>query len=419
MLTRVSRPIVAGLAASVLIAFPAAQVQTFSVTVHVHDGTLRSLNSLAPDDIEVRIDGKARPVRSVRPAGPFSLLLLLDTSASMSDAIPPSELTEAVAGIAGRLRPADQLRVAAFSTSVEMGPAFGSRLEAITGFLKTLSYNGATRVYDALDTSLTTLERQPGRRIIVVLSDGSDTASRMSGDEVLRRALRRDVQVWALLRSARLPGVKRRDPDRMFMQIVQDTGGMSVQLKEPLTLVSALADVLRYAREQYVLGVDAAAFDRDTHRVDVRTRRPGLTLHAPRSVALTIPCVECAVTGNSDPAPAAVRQPSATAPMPSFWDPVTGAAIGGPGVVAPKAVYSPPPPYTSSALKDRITGEVFMEVVVDETGRVQRARVTRSVRTDLDDSALATVKTWRFEPARKDGQAVAARLVVTMSFNVR
>ena len=60
-----------------------------------------------------------------------------------------------------------------------------------------------------------------------------------------------------------------------------------------------------------------------------------------------------------------------------------------------------------------------MEAVVDETGRVQRARVTRSLRADLDDNAVATLKTWRFEPARRDGQAVPAQIVVTMSFNVK
>jgi TonB family protein len=104
---------------------------------------------------------------------------------------------------------------------------------------------------------------------------------------------------------------------------------------------------------------------------------------------------------------------------PSFWDPATGAAISGPGVVGPKAVYRPIADYAQSALKDRITGEVFMEAVVDENGRVQSVRVTRSLRADLDDRAVATLKTWRSEPARKDGQALPARIIVTMTFNLK
>jgi Ca-activated chloride channel family protein len=521
MLTKVSRLIVAGLAAGWSIAFLAAQVPTFSVIVHVHDDTLRSPNSLAPDDIEVRLDGKPRPIRLVHSAGPFSLLLLLDTSASMGGVVPPSELAEAVTAVAAQLRPAEHLRLAAFNSGFEMGPDFGSPFTTSSDFLKTRSYNGATRLYDALDTSLATLERQPGRRVIVVLSDGSDNASRINGGDVLKHALRGDVQVWALLRSDRLGGRERR-PDASFMRIVQDTGGVSVQPKGA-DLSSSLSDVVRYLREQYTLEVDAAPFDRDVHRVAVRARRPGLTVRAPRSVALAIPCVECAVPGQTGSPPAGVleaptlvsppegavltffprlidfvwtavpdavryrievdcygccaterwcsevnpsavqmrevpvpkstvdfpgNQPGrwrvcgidargqpgpktawrqftfyrpavpAVAP-PSFKDPASGGMVSGPGVVGPRVLYSPPPAYTQAAMKDRITGEVFMEAVVDETGRVRSARVTKSLRADLDDSAVATLKTWRFEPARKDGQAVAAQLTVTMSFNLK
>ena len=513
--------ILAGFAASSLIAFLSAQVPTFSLVVHVHDETLRSPSGLDADDFEVRIDDKARPIRSVRPAGPFSLLLLLDTSASMSRVVPPAELAEAVTAVVAQLRPAETFRAAAFNSDLEMGPDFGSSVATVSDFLRKLSYRSATRLYDALYTSLATMERQPGRRIIVVLSDGSDTDSRRTGDDVLMRARRSDVQVWAVVPSGRLRGVKGQGADGPFMRIIQDTGGVYVQSKDSVDLASSLSDVVKYLREQYALDVDAASSDRNVHRVAVRIKRPGLTLRAPRSVALAVPCADCAMPATSgsaaavgleapallsppegavltlfprlidfewtpvagaaryrievdcyhccatdkwcsDMKPSAVQmrevaattfttefpgnQPGrwricaidaqgrtgaktawrqftfyypavpAVAP-PSFRDPSTGAAITGPGVVGPKAVYRPTAPYPQSALKDRITGEVFMEVVVDENGRVQSVRVTRSVRPDLDDSAVATLKTWRFEPARKDGQAVPAQVIVTMSFN--
>jgi Ca-activated chloride channel homolog len=513
--------ILAGFAASGLAALLVAQSPAFSLVVHVHDETLRSPNGLDPGDFEVRIDGKPRTIRSIRPAGPFSLLLLLDTSASMSGVGAPSAVAEALAAVAMQLRPAERLRVGAFNSDVEMGPDFGSALPAISAYLKTLSYRGATRLYDALDAGFTTLERQPGRRILVVLSDGSDTDSRRSSDELLMRARRSDVQVWALIQTG--ARVKGRNADRAFLRIIQETGGVSVQLKDSADLASSLSEVVKYLHEQYALEVEGAAFDRNAHRVDVRVKRPGLTLRAPQSVALTTPCLECAAVPTSGPAPVAaleapvlvsppegavltffprlidlewrpvpgaaryrvevdchdccavdkwcsevnaaavqtreVSEPKLTtnfpgnqagrwrvcaidaqgrsgaktswrqftffrpgipsSPQPSFKDPATGAVITGPGVVGPRATYSPSPRYTQSALKDRITGEVFMEFVVDENGRVQSVRVTRSLRADLDDSAVATLKTWRFEPARKDGRAVPSQLVVTMSFNLQ
>ena len=104
---------------------------------------------------------------------------------------------------------------------------------------------------------------------------------------------------------------------------------------------------------------------------------------------------------------------------PSFQDPATGQMVSGPGVAGPRAVYSPSASYPQAALKDRITGEVTLSAVVDENGRVQTVSVRRSLRADLDDSAMATLKTWRFEPARKDGRAMAARIDVTMTFNLK
>jgi TonB family protein len=103
----------------------------------------------------------------------------------------------------------------------------------------------------------------------------------------------------------------------------------------------------------------------------------------------------------------------------SFRDPVTGAAITGSGVSAPSAIYSPPAPYPRSALSERIGGQVLMDVVVDAEGRVQTARVIKSLRKDFDDSAIEAVKTWRFEPARRDGRAVPALITISMDFSVR
>lgn len=161
------------------------------------------------------------------PAGPFSLLLLLDTSASMSRVVPPAELAEAVTAVVAQLRPAETLRAAAFNSDLEMGPDFGSSVATVSDFLRKLSYRSATRLYDALDTSLATMERQPGRRIIVVLSDGSDTDSRRTGDDVRMRAPRSNVQVWAVAPSGRLRGVKGQGADGPLMRIIQDTGGVT------------------------------------------------------------------------------------------------------------------------------------------------------------------------------------------------
>jgi TonB family protein len=90
----------------------------------------------------------------------------------------------------------------------------------------------------------------------------------------------------------------------------------------------------------------------------------------------------------------------------------------GDGVAFPKLVYSPGPPYTDEARKAKVSGIVLLNILVGADGLVHEASVRRSLRPDLDESALRTVKTWRFEPGRKDGQPVAVQVTVEVSFNV-
>lgn len=90
----------------------------------------------------------------------------------------------------------------------------------------------------------------------------------------------------------------------------------------------------------------------------------------------------------------------------------------GPGIVMPKPIYHPEPSYTDAARKAKVSGTVVLSFTVTSEGRVDAVRVERSLRSDLDEQALATVSTWRFEPGTKDGIPVPVRLNVEVSFKL-
>ncbi|HEY1272986.1 MAG TPA: energy transducer TonB [Terriglobales bacterium] len=91
--------------------------------------------------------------------------------------------------------------------------------------------------------------------------------------------------------------------------------------------------------------------------------------------------------------------------------------VGG-GVSAPRAVYSPDPEYSEEARKAKYQGTVVLWMVVGPDGRAREIRVQRSVGMGLDEKAIEAVKTWKFEPARKDGQPVAVQINVEVSFRL-
>lgn len=90
----------------------------------------------------------------------------------------------------------------------------------------------------------------------------------------------------------------------------------------------------------------------------------------------------------------------------------------GAGVSAPRAIYDPDPDYSEEARKARYQGSVQLNVIVDSTGHPRDIKVSRSLGMGLDEKAVNAVKTWRFEPAMKDGHPVAVQINVEVFFHL-
>lgn len=78
----------------------------------------------------------------------------------------------------------------------------------------------------------------------------------------------------------------------------------------------------------------------------------------------------------------------------------------------------PDPSYSDEARKTKYQGTIATTIVVDPTGRVRMIRVTRPLGMGLDEQAEATISTWKFDPAEKDGIPVAVQLNVEVSFHL-
>lgn len=91
--------------------------------------------------------------------------------------------------------------------------------------------------------------------------------------------------------------------------------------------------------------------------------------------------------------------------------------VGG-GVSAPRILYAPDPDYSEEARKAKYQGTVVLWVVVGPDGRPRDIRVQRSLGLGLDEKAMEAVRTWKFEPARKDGQPVAVQINVEVNFRL-
>jgi len=87
------------------------------------------------------------------------------------------------------------------------------------------------------------------------------------------------------------------------------------------------------------------------------------------------------------------------------------------GVTPPKATHSPDPPYPDLPVDTEPRGVVVMLIGVNAHGHVGPVQVVRSSAPVFEKSAVATVKTWKFRPARKDGKPIPVQVTVEMSFS--
>ncbi len=91
--------------------------------------------------------------------------------------------------------------------------------------------------------------------------------------------------------------------------------------------------------------------------------------------------------------------------------------VGG-GVTAPRAIYAPDPEFSEEARKAKHQGTVVLFLIVDRNGRTHDIRVQRSLGMGLDEKAIEAISRWRFDPARKDGVAVAVQINVEVNFRL-
>lgn len=88
----------------------------------------------------------------------------------------------------------------------------------------------------------------------------------------------------------------------------------------------------------------------------------------------------------------------------------------GPGVTPPRVTHQVAPNPDSGAAGFRVSGTVVIGLVVSSKGLPRGVHVVRSLDKDLDKNAVEAVEQWRFEPARKAGDAVAVRITVEIRF---
>jgi Ca-activated chloride channel family protein len=259
--------------------------QLVSVFATVTDGQGRLVPNLLIDDFEVLDNDKPQTlVFFQNEVQPITVVVMLDTSGSMTSSI--GLLKAAAEQFVLRLLPEDKGRIGAFADNIQLSSRFTSDRDELVGAVKDIDYGNGTRLWDAVGMSLDELKGKPGRRVVLVFTDGDDTASRTRLGTVIDRGRAEEVMIYAIgLSSHYFDGQRmvNSKPDSGLKKIADETGGGFFELKNTSDLAPTFTRVAQELHSQYVLGFTPMQLDGRVHKLTVRMKQPGMTARARRS----------------------------------------------------------------------------------------------------------------------------------------
>jgi Ca-activated chloride channel family protein len=306
--------------------------RTVAVFATVTTAAGRLVPDLSRDDFTIEDNGKRQMLTVFsNDIQPITIVMLLDRSGSMK---PNFDLEEQAAeAFVGAMGPADKARIGSFATHVQIDPPeFTSDRDALLKILRNdLQADGPTPLWNAVNTGIDKLLLEPGRRVVLVFTDGVDMPLNFSNGnkslkDVMKRAEEQDIMVYAIGlagengmpsggrtpdRSGRggfgapdpfggLGGrgvggssggrLELEKPDEGLPKIAAATGGGYFELMSARNLPATFARVAEELHHQYALGFTPEKLDGKPHDLTVRLSRPDLTARArKRYVASKVP----------------------------------------------------------------------------------------------------------------------------------
>ncbi len=276
-----------------------AQVPTFragvslvSVNAVVKDRRGRNVRNLTRDDFQILENGAARPIVDFgfSDQGPVSFGVLVDQSGSMKLSNNLEAAREVIRHLLAWFDPGkDEVALFAFDQHLREVQPFTTSASVIVDALPKLSAYGSTALYDAIASTARRLESRPSpRRAIIVVTDGVDTASSQTVENVSGIASAIDVPVYVVVVTSpanhpqRGSTPLRTDGEPITTKLANLaywTGGDMLIASTPAETSVIARRLVVDLRHQYQLAFESSTHA-GWHQVAVRTRNPDLQVRA-------------------------------------------------------------------------------------------------------------------------------------------
>ncbi len=258
------------------------EVDAVNVLAAVHDNETREfVTDLTKEDFQIYEDGVLQTITNFTQQTdlPLTIALCMDTSSSVRLKL-DFEKEAATDFLYAVMRPSDRAMLVEFDTGVTLLHDFTSNPNDLVREINLLKAGGGTSLYDAVYlVAEQKMLNEPGRKTVVILSDGADLTSKHSFEEMLRMAYKAEITVYAIS-TTRFGADIDHEGDNALKQLTEVTGGTAFFPYSTDRLASAFQEVDQELRSQYNLTYVPTNKDRDgTFReIKVKVNRDGVRL---------------------------------------------------------------------------------------------------------------------------------------------
>lgn len=248
-------------------------VKLVNVFVTVTDEHGAPIANLKKENFDLKEDGREQKISVFdrESALPLSIVLALDTSLSTRKDL-PLELQSARRFAHAILRPVDALSVYSFSEVVTEVCPFTPDLKRIDHGIDRIRLGAATALYDALYLGAQALDSRQGRKVMVVITDGGDTVSKVDYKEAVRAAQEAEAILYSII-VVPVESSAGRDTggEHALIQLSEDTGGKYFYASSLAQLDKAFQQISDELRTQYLLAYypSQKLSDSDFRRIQV------------------------------------------------------------------------------------------------------------------------------------------------------
>jgi Ca-activated chloride channel family protein len=257
----------------------AVTVEVTQVTAVVHDRG-RFIKDLPASAFRLLEDSVVQKVTHFSAEGsPLDLVIAVDVSESMTQAMP--QLKNSVKKFLAALGPNDQVTLTAFNdnmfTLTRRDTAPAQRVRAVDR----LAPWGGTALYDVIVKGLQQLSKQPGRRVLVIFTDGDDKSSHSTLQAVEQAVRSSDATLFMVALGS---GVRNASIKSSIERLVDMSGGRALFVERSDQLDVPFAEIVEELSNQYLIGYESNNARRDgawrairvdlpDHRYSVRARQ--------------------------------------------------------------------------------------------------------------------------------------------------